>query len=202
MKRRRLTAAERAEVWVRRQRGEPQRVIARALEVTAPTIHKVLLRTGGIAPRPRRRGARVLQLAEREEISRGVAAGQSFRALARQIGRAPSTVSREVGRHGGRIRYRAGLADGAAWARARRPKLCRLARARKLRRLVAGKLARHWSPEQIAEWLKRTYPETTSLHVSHETIYRTLFVQSRGVFKRAVLQHLRRRPPRAGRPGR
>jgi IS30 family transposase len=200
---RRLTASERVEVWRRWQRGELQRVIARALGVTPPTIHKVLQRTGGFPPPVQRRAARVLQSAEREEISRGVAAGRPLRVVARQLGRAPSTISREVRRHGGRATYRASVADAAAWQRARRPKRCRLARDARLRHLVAAKLRQRWSPEQVAAWLKHTYPATASLHVSHETIYRTLFVQSRGVFKRALVRHLRRRrtmrqPPRAG----
>jgi IS30 family transposase len=149
-------------------------------------------RTGGVAPRARRRAARVLQSAEREEISRGLATGQSLRAVARALGRAPSTISREVTRHGGRATYRARPADAAAWARARRPKRCRLARAPRLRRVVAAKLACDWSPEQIAAWLRRTYPDRPAMQVSHETIYRTLFIQSRGALKRELLQHLRR----------
>jgi IS30 family transposase len=190
---RRLTTADQAAVWVRRRHGEPQRVIALAFGVKPPTIHKLLQRTGGIAPAAQQRAARVLQSNEREEISRGVAAGTSVRALARQLARAPSTISREVRRHGGRAGYRACTADAAAWQRARRPKPCRLARHARLRHHVAAKLQQRWSPEQIAAWLKRTYPDTAAMQVSHETIYRTLFVQSRGVFKRELLQHLRRR---------
>ena len=193
MLRRRLTAAENAEVWVRRQRGELQQEIARGLGVTHPTITKIVLRTGGFAPPRRRRSARVLQAAEREEISRGLAAGQRLRAIARQLGRAASTISREVKRHGGRQPYRAARADASAWEWARRPKSCWLAQQPALRQLVAQKLRDQWSPEQIAAWLKQTYPDTASMQVSHETIYRTLFVQSRGVFKRELLQHLRRR---------
>jgi IS30 family transposase len=193
MGRPRLGATERAEMWERWLRGESQRVIAEALGVSPPAIGKVLRRRGGFAPVVRRRSARVLQTAEREEITRGLAAGASLRALARQLGRVPSTISREVTRHGGRLQYRAGWADARAWARARRPKPCWLAHHPRLRRLVTAKLACRWSPEQIAAWLKRTYPDTASLQVSHETIYRTLYVQSRGVFTRELRQYLRRR---------
>lgn len=192
----RLTATARAEIWVRRQRGEVQQAIARALGVSHVTIHKTLQRTGGIAPPPRRRAPRVLRTGEREEISRGLAAGQSLRSLAGQLGRAPSTISREVRRHGGRGAYRASVADAAAWRRARRPKCCWLARQPRLRRVVTRLLTRAWSPEQIAAWLRRTYPDTVTMQVSHETIYRTLYVQSRGVFKRELLRHLRRPRPR------
>ena len=193
MLRRRLTEQERAEVWARRQRGELQQDIARRLRVTHPTITKIVLRTGGLAPAPRGRALRVLQTAEREEISRGLAAGWSFGAIARHVGRDPATIGREVTRHGGRAHYRAAVADAAAWHRARRPKPCWLSRQPALRRLVEQKLRQKWSPEQIAAWLKQTYADTPRMQVSHETIYRTLFVQSRGVFKRELLQHLRRR---------
>jgi IS30 family transposase len=202
MVRKRLTAEEETDAWARWRQGEGQRAIAQALRVTHPTIGRLLRRTGGIAPRLRRRARRVLQTAEREEISRGLATGETLRAIARQLGRAPLTVSREVGRHGGRGWYRAGPADAAAWGRARRPKPCRLATHAPLRRAVARKLARNWAPEQIAAWLKRTYADRPAMQVSHETIYRTLFVQSRGVFKRELLRHLRRRQSmrRARRP--
>ena len=200
MGQRRLSATERTEIWRRRQRGERPCAIARALGITHPTITKLVLRTGGWPPPTPRRAARVLQRAEREEISRGLAAGQSLRALAQQLGRAPSTISREVARHGGRLAYRAHEADAAAWQHAGRPKRCRLAQHPRLRRVVARQLRRRWSPEQIAAWLKRTYADA-GMHVSHETIYRTLFVQSRGVFRQELVRHLRRgarvRQPRA-----
>ena len=187
-----LKVAERAEVWARRQRGETHRAIARRFGVGEGTIWRLVVRTGGCRPRERRRAARVLQTREREEISRGLAAGRSQAELARQLDRAPATISREIRRHGGHGAYRASVADAAAWERARRPKCCRLARSRRLTRLVAEKLKARWSPEQIAAWLKRTYPDTADMQVSHETIYRTLFIQSRGVFKRTILQYLRR----------
>ena len=146
---------------------------------------------GGIPPPPRSRLA--LRVGEREEISRGLARGESVRQISRRLGRAPSTVSREVRRHGGRAHYRAAGADTSAWARPRRPKPCRLAQSPALRTLVALKLARNWSPQQIAGWLRETFPDDPCLHVSHETIYRSLFVQSRGVLKRELVAHLRRR---------
>src|SRR6185437_11889159 len=125
----------------------------------------------------------------------GLAAQQSIRAIARELGRPASTISREVARHGGRTRYRAVTADRRAWRRAERPKPCRLAREAALRRLVAAKLKRDWSPEQIAGWLKREYPQDARMHISHETIYRTLYVQARGALKKELLAHLRRRRP-------
>ena len=201
MLRARLTVAERAEVWRRRQRGDLQKVIGRDLGVPHTTITRVVLRTGGIPPPAPRRSARVLATADREEISRGLAAGLSLRALARRLGRAPSTISREVARHDGRHHYRALKADARAWRNASRPKPCALARRPHLAQLVAAQLARRWSPEQIAAWLKQAYPDTPEMWVSHETIYRTLFVQSRGVFKQELLRYLRRgqrlRRPRA-----
>jgi IS30 family transposase len=193
MEQRRLSEADRAEVWVRWKRGETQDAIARALGCTRPPVTRWLHRTGGFEPVVRRRAARVLSRAEREEISRGLAAGASLRALARQLGRAPSSLSREVTRHGGRVEYRAAAADGAAWARARRPQRGWLAQHPRLCRCVARKLTQRWSPEQIAGWLKRTYPDRRAMQVSHETIYRSLFVQTRGVLRRELLAYLRRR---------
>jgi IS30 family transposase len=132
-------------------------------------------------------------MAEREEISRGIIEGRSVRALARVLGRSASTVSREIGRNGGSGRYRAEAADKRAWKRALRPKPCKLAVNGQLRQAVATKLAMNWSPEQIAGWLKRTSPGNEARHVSHETIYRSLFVQARGVLKKELMQHLRTR---------
>jgi IS30 family transposase len=190
------------DVWVRWQRGERMGAIARAQGVSERAIRKRLQRWGGIVPVARTRPARALTSTEREEISRGLAAGQSFAAVGRQLGRPTSTVSREVERNGGRAGYRAREAEAAAWRRARRPKPCRLARLGWLRQLVTRGLERRWSPEQIAAWLKRTYPDRPTCHVSHETIYRTLFVQSRGGLRRDLVQHLRRggrlRRPRPG----
>ena len=148
--------------------------------------------TGGIKPPARRRSRLALSLAEREEISRGVIAGRSVRAMAEAMDRAPSTISREIARNGGRGRYRAAAADKRAWKRSLRPKLCKLAINSQLRQSVAAKLERNWSPEQIAGWLKHLHPENEALRVSHETIYRSLYVQARGVLKKQLVQHLRR----------
>ena len=186
-----FTAAEKAELWDRWQRGETQRAIGRAFGKQGSSVYVQLAYSGGIRPAPRCRSRLALSLSEREEISRGIAAGQSMRSMAKLLGRAPSTVSREIGRHGGYDGYRASRADEQAWARARRPKRCQLARYRRLRLAVARKLRRNWSPEQIAGWLKRAYPDDESYHVSHETIYRSLFVQARGVLKKELLGHLR-----------
>ena len=143
--------------------------------------------------RPKRRRSRhALSMAEREEISRGIVAGRSMRAIAAALGRAPSTVSRELQRNGGRRRYRANRADKAAWDRAHRPKTCKLASNRVLARVVASKLQLEWAPDQIAGWLKRTYADDVSMQVSHETIYKTLFIQARGALKKELQQYLRK----------
>jgi len=168
--------------------------IARALERRNKSgVYRVLALYGGIAPVPRRRAALRLGLEEREEISRGIAAGRSIRAIAAGLGRAPSTVSRELGRNGGASAYRASDADRCAWERAQRPKPCRLATHRALRWRVAQKLALQWSPEQISGWLRWAFPADEDLHVSHETIYRSLFVQTRGVLKKELMVQLRTR---------
>lgn len=188
----RLSWSEKNELWQRWRRGESQSDIARALHRVSSCVHNAVAAAGGIAPRPRGRSARALTGQEREEISRRLAQGQSLRAIGRQLRRAPSTISREVGRNGGRRVYRAAPADRRAWRLARRPKRCRLAQRRRLCRAVASKLARQWSPQQIAGWLRQAFPGDPAMQVSHETIYRSLFVQSRGVLKRALIQHLRR----------
>jgi len=141
-----------------------------------------------------------LSLAEREEISRGIVAGHSIRTIASQLGRAPSTVSREIGRNGGQRRYRGNKADEAAWQRAHRAQTCKLAANYALAHIVAEKLQLEWSPDQIAGWLKYTYPDDEHYQVSHETIYKTLFIQARGALKKELLQYLRR--PRAMRRSR
>ena len=189
----RLTAVEKAEVWRRWRRGETLRAIGRGLRRLAKVVRYEVARTGGIPPAPRQRGSRALTLAEREVISRGVACGTSLRQISRGLGRAASTVSREVQRHGGRRQYRATTADDQAWARGRRPKRCRLAQSPALRHAVATQLAQKWSPQQIAGWLRRTYPDEPTMQVSHETIYLSLFVQSRGVLRKALQAPLRRR---------
>jgi IS30 family transposase len=188
-----MSSAERAEVWRRWKRGESVSDIGRALGRFRKQVHRVVAAHGGVPPRARTRARCALTLAEREEISRGLANDCSLRGIAGRLGRAPSTVSREVRRHGGRTRYRAAAADGRAWDRARRPKRCRLAIDPTLCRLVAEKLADDWSPQRISGWLARTFPGDPRLHVSHETIYLSLFVQTRGVLKKALIAHLRRR---------
>lgn len=192
VRRPRLSVSQKAELWSRWKRGESLSEIARALDRVPGAIFQVVVQHGGIPPPERRRSTRVLSAPEREEISRALAAGGTVRGIARTLRRAPSTVSREIQRNGGRHRYRAGEADARAWRTARRPKACRLATRPTLRRVVAAKLAADWSPEQIAGWLKVTYPDDTDMQVSHETIYRSLFVQSRGVLKKALVRHLRR----------
>lgn len=188
-----LSAQQRTELWERWRSGESINDIARALDKRASSIYDALRKRGGVYRPPRRRAVWCLTLAEREEISRGIISGRSIRQIARALGRAPSTVSREIARNGGRRRYRAAQADHAAWHRAKRAKPCKLALNPRLRRIVAYKLRLQWSPEQIAGWLSRTFPDDESLHVSHETIYKTLFVQSRGLLKKELLLHLRSR---------
>ena len=185
------TAAQRADIWDRWQRGESLNSIGRLFDRPSSSIFTLLAPTGGIRPPPRRRSRLALTLAEREEISRGIARDLSLRAIATQLGRAPSTISREVSRNGGLQRYRASKADEAAWDRARRPKTCKLVSEPVLSRLVARKLRLHWSPEQIAGWLKRIYPEHENRQVSHETIYKSLFIQARGALKKELQLHLR-----------
>ena len=187
----RLSAAQRADVWRRWKAGESLHEIGRACGKPHNCIRCVLLPSGGIAPAARRRSSRALSLAEREDISRGIACGSSIRAIASGLDRAASTVSREVTRHGGRSAYRALDADKQAWKSALRAKRCLLAGNRKLREMVAGKLVLDWSPEQISGWLKTQYPDDKSMRVSHETIYRSLFIQARGVLKKELMEHLR-----------
>src|SRR5260221_1451589 len=186
-----FTAAEKTELWDRWKRGESLKAIGRAFGKQSSSIYFLVAPHGGIRPAERRRSRLALTLAEREVISRGVTAHQSARSIARLLGRSPSTVSREMSRNGGYDRYRAALADENAWARARRPKCCKLANSPRLRRAVARKLRLDWSPEQIAGWLKRTHPEDGCNQVSHETIYRSLFVQTRAVLQKELLSHLR-----------
>jgi len=190
-KRTRLSASQRVEVWRRWKAGESLHAIGRALGKAHPVIHLLLKRHGGIAPLVRRRSRTALTLQEREDISRGIACGSSIRAIAKGLDRAASTVSREVARHGGRSPYRASEADRQAWESALRPKTCPLATHTKLREIVASKLMLDWSPKQISGWLKLQYPHDESMRVSHETIYRSLFIQARGVLRKELIQHLR-----------
>lgn len=189
--RRLFTAAESAEVWDRWQRGDGLKLIGRVFGRTSSSIFQHLKPHGGIRPAPRRRSRWALSLDDREEISRGLACGASLRSIARKLGRAPSTISRELKRNGGDQMYRAAAAEKRAWKCASRPKPCKLARHEELRQLVAAKLQDNWSPQQIAGWLKHAYPDDEAHQVSHETIYRSLFVQARGVLKKDLQAHLR-----------
>ena len=186
------TEEQKALMWDRWQKGDSLHKIAALFDRHHPSIRRILAETGGIRPRPRRRSFCSLTLAEREEISRSLAAGQSIRAIAASLDRAPSTISRELQRNGGGMTYRANKADQAAWDRAKRPKPCKLSQNPALSRAVAEKLQLFWSPRQIAGWLKRTHPQDGAFQVSHETIYRSLFIQARGALKKELLQHLRR----------
>jgi IS30 family transposase len=179
-------------MWDRWQAGDSLYEIGRLFDRGHSSIQGVLSETGGVRPHPRSRSRLALTLAEREEISRGTVTGQSLRSIATSLGRAPSTVSREISRNGGRQRYRASKADQAAWDRARRPKTCKLVENPALAGIVASKLRGLWSPEQIAGWLKYAYPDDENEQVSHETIYRSLFIQARGALKKELLGHLRR----------
>ncbi len=186
-----LSAAQRAELWSRWKAGQSLNEIGRALDKDHVVIQFLLAGHGGIAPAARRRSPLTLTLTEREDISRGIASGSSIREIAKGLRRAVSTVSREVARHGGRPQYRASEADRQAWESALRPKVCLLAVHSKLQGIVASKLMLDWSPEQISGWLKNQCPDDPSMRVSHETIYRSLFIQARGVLKKELIQHLR-----------
>jgi IS30 family transposase len=200
---RRFSRAQVEEVWRRWKQRETLVTIAAALACSRHSVYGVVRSRGGIAPAPRRRARWALSLAEREEISRGIAGNRSVRAMARELSRPPSTISREIRRNGGSTSYRATGAEAAAWRRARRPKPCRLRTHARLRHVVAAKLCANWSPEQIAAWLKCAYPHDGTMRLSHETIYRTLYVQARGALKHELVQHLRRqhavRRPRGAR---
>ena len=188
-----LTHQQKQELWARWKKGQSLSEIGRALGKHAGSITGMLAIHGGIAPLGRSRSARVLSSSEREEISRGISAGLTFTQIADSMGRSTSTISREVSRNGGRSQYRANVADRRAWAQSKRPKKCLLAMNESLRAAVAEKLSLDWSPEQVAGWLKRQFPDDKSMHVSHETIYRSLFIQARGVLKKELVKHLRSR---------
>ena len=190
-----FTAAQSAELWERWKKGEGLKSIGRVFGKPSSCIFAHIRPSGGIKPPPRRRSQRALTLSEREEISRGLVAGHSLRTIAATLARSPSTISREISGNGGAAHYRAAAADSQAWKRALRPKPCKLAVHARLRQAVARKLELDWSPEQISGWFKRTFPQSEALHVSHETIYRSLYVQARGVLKKELLQHLRTQRP-------
>jgi IS30 family transposase len=199
-----LTLQEKAEIWRRYRAGDSLRSISRALGRSMEALRMLVAATGGRLPRLARRSRLRLCLAEREEISRGVVAGDSCRSIAGRLRRAPSTVSREIASNGGRKRYRAHKAEQAAWGRARRPKPAKLVKCLQLRHEVEAKLVSRWSPQQITGWLARTYPEDRQMQVSHETIYMSLFVQPRGALRKELTRYLRSRRlvrrPRAARP--
>jgi len=186
-----FTTAQKTELWDRWQKGEGLKAIGRAFGKSSSSVYSHLLPYGGIRPPPRRRSRLSLTLSEREEISRGIVAACSIRSIASSLDRAPSTVSREINRNGGYRQYRAAAADKRAWTEALRPKPCKLALHPCLRLAVERKLRHNWAPEQIAGWLKHSYPDNEAYHVSHETIYRSLFVQARGVLKKELMKHLR-----------
>jgi IS30 family transposase len=182
---------QKSEIWDRWQRGESMSSIGRGFDRASSSIYPLLARTGGIRPPDRVRSRLALTLADREEISRGLIASQSLRSIARNLKRPASTISREVSRNGGTKQYRAAVSDAAAWDRAHRPKLCKLNGNAYLCRAISTKLIRKWSPQQIAGWLMREHPNDENKRVSHETIYRSLFIQTRGVLKKELLAHLR-----------
>lgn len=200
------TDSQKALMWDRWQKGDSMKDIGRMFDRGHTTVQRILTENGGIRPRERKRSPLALTLAEREVISRGLANQLSIRSIAAQLGRSPSTVSREIQRNGGNVPYRASSAEDAAWQRTLRPKACKLADRPKLVRIITVRLQRQWSPEQIAGWLKRRYPNQEHYHVSHETIYKSLFIQARGVLKKELLACLRtqrvaRRPKHASLKG-
>ncbi len=186
------TESQKALMWERWRSGDSLQHIAQLFDRNHSSVQGILAQTGGIQPAQRHRSRLALTLAEREEISRSVVAGLSIRSIASRLGRAPSTISRELQRNGGSHSYRASQAGELAWARARRPKVCKLVRNRTLAQVVAAKLRLQWSPEQIAGWLKHAYAVNKDYLVSHETIYRSLYIQARGALKKELLEHLRR----------
>src|SRR5277367_380480 len=186
-----LSAIEKSDLWRRWKAGQSLHEIGRAFGKSHSSIRCVVSLHGGFVPAVRRRSLLALTLPEREDISRGIASGSSIRRIAELLDRAASTVSREVTRHGGRPEYRANEADAQAWKSALRPKPCLLAIHEKLQEVVGSQLILDWSPEQISGWLKTQYPNDESMRVSHETIYRSLFIQARGVLKKELVGHLR-----------
>lgn len=193
IRKRGLDVQGRTELWRRWRQGQSLSDIARALAKPPGSVFGFVAASGGTSPPARRRSSRALTLAEREEISRGISREESLRSIAAGLKRSVSTISREVARNGGASKYRASEADGAAWKRACRPKECKLAVERRLRLCVANKLRENWSPEQISGWLKQRYSEDNRMRISHETIYKSLFIQARGVLKKELQEHLRTR---------
>jgi IS30 family transposase len=188
---RRFTEAEKTEIWDRIQAGQSVPTVAAAFGRYPSAVRALQKATGGVRPDVRRRHDRVLSLAEREEISRGLSAGEPFRMIAARVGRAPSTVCREVERNEGRRQYRACAADRRALRRSRRPKPAKLATCHCLQLVVEAKLALKWSPQQISRWLPGAYPTDPEMRVSYETIYLSLYVQGRGALRRELHHALR-----------
>jgi IS30 family transposase len=186
------TESQKAVMWDRWAKGDSLQQIAQMFGRNHSSVQRILSLSGGIRPAQRNRSERSLTLPEREEISRSIVDGQSIRSIARRLGRSPSTISRELARNGGREAFRANTADQVAWDRATRPKVCKLVANRALANAVAAKLQLQWAPEQIAGWLKHTYPGDESNQVSHESIYRSLYIQARGALKKELVEHLRR----------
>lgn len=186
-----MTEQKKAVVWEQWKKGSPMSLIAKSIRKPPATVFSYLRYHGGIQPRLRVRSGNQLSLHEREEISRGLAAGLSIRAIALVLERSPSTICREINRNGGSAKYRATISDQSAWRRGKRPKPCVLKTNTALRELVVTKLSLNWSPEQISAWLLLKYPEDETLRVSHETIYKTLFIQTRGLFRKELRNHLR-----------
>ena len=187
----RYSEEQKSQMWDRWEKGESLHSIARLFDRGHSSISRIISISGEIRPPQRRRSRLALSLSEREDISRSIATGSSMRMIATQLGRSPSTISREINRNGGYDRYRAAEAEQAAWNRALRPKLCKLAGNKRLTRTVVKKLQLEWSPQQVAGWLKREHPDDEVYHVSHETIYKSLYIQSRGVLKKELLKALR-----------
>ena len=186
-----LTAGQKQEMWGRWKQGQTLAEISVALGRCRSSIHGSLQKEGGIAPRSCVRSKLHLSVGEREEISRGLACGMSMRALGAKLGRSPSTIAREIARNGGHDLYRASAADDRAWQQAKRAKPCRLATNEPLRQLVADKLQENWAPQQIAGWLKVIHHNDPDMQISHEAIYRSLFIQARGALKKELMAHLR-----------
>lgn len=186
-----VSNAERQEIWTRWRSGESMSSVARLLGRDVPLVWRHLARTGGFKPYTRRRSSRHLTEADREAVSRGIAQGLGVREIARAVRRSPSTISREMKRNGGRECYRMVDAEQRAEKQAKRPKTCKLAQRTALQRVVAACLSEDWSPGQVAGWVRRQYPHDTTMHISHETIYRSLFIQARNVLKAELRDHLR-----------
>ena len=188
-----LSAEQKRELWIWRKDGQSLSDISRALGKYAASVFGVLAAKGGIASPDKTRSQASLTAQEREEISRGLAAGLSFRRIAARLSRTPLTVGREVSRNGGRACYRVTGADERAWAQAARPKPCLLAVNKYLQALVAEKLQAQWSPQQVSGWLGTEHAGDGTIRVSHETIYKSLFIQARGVLKKELVRNLRSR---------